>query len=552
MVANNLQSLKSKKLLMATWNCANKDFYQNRDWIQIFNELFGKQVVFSPRENYLRFGKEKMNSLFLKLVKKEQPEYIILSLSYEEFYPETLLNIKKMSPKSKVANFFGDDNWRYEDWSRFYAPFFDYVLISELDNTQYKLDRIDKKKIFFLHGINPEVFKKLIVPKKYDVTFIGSPVRDRADYLKYLITNGINLRIFGEGWSNFPEFKGYYGGFLKSEDYVKVINESKINLNFSKSALPEKGKNDTQFKGRTIEIMGSEAFLLTEDSPGTPKFIDKEIIFRDKEDLLKKIQFFLTHESAGAEITSRLSGKIRKTYVWKEQFKKFFKQAEKDKSSNRVLDITPQKKIISLNAQQLNQSIGHLKNITADYKYIKFNKEPSIESKWRNFFQVYALEKSNKPIGCCDYYATSAALGEYALVMAKKSFKTEAIKDIKELFSISQLLVTRDYFINNLSLFKKLYIGEYDYKLLQDNLAFVSIPLISILRNIKNLAKTSRKAIRMLYLDKLYSLKYQKKIFVNPYTYKLAFSLIKYPLIAETLWSTALDKESREKAKVAQ
>ena len=98
--------------------------------------------------------------------------------------------------------------------------------------------------------------------KIYDVTFIGAPLKDRYDYIKYLLDNGVNIKLFGGSWENYHDLKDIYMGFLTPEEYIKTINQSKINLNFSKTFFPNGDLG--AIKGRPIEVFSCNSFLLNE------------------------------------------------------------------------------------------------------------------------------------------------------------------------------------------------------------------------------------------------------------------------------------------------
>ena len=60
---------------------------------------------------------------------------------------------------------------------------------------------------------------------KYEVTFIGNPYMGRRNIINKLKKDGIKVNCFGYGWNS----------EIKDSQISKVIQTSKINLNFSKS-----------------------------------------------------------------------------------------------------------------------------------------------------------------------------------------------------------------------------------------------------------------------------------------------------------------------------
>jgi len=548
-----LNMIKSKKILLASWACNLQDHYQNRDWVPLFKKLFWTLIVFSPRDYYFRFGKDKMNKKFLEKVKKEQPDYILFGLSYDEFYPETLQSIKKISPQTITINFFGDDNWRYDDWSRYYALLFDYIITSEKDNSDYEKDGL--KNVSFLHGISPDVFKPKLINKKYDLTFIGMPIRDRYDYLKFLHKNRIKIKIFGRGWDKHPDLKDSMGGFLESDEYVNTINQSKINLSFSKTILQGKGKKDKQLKGRIFEVAACKSFLLVEDFPQLRDFFknSQDITFKTKEELLEKVKYYLKNETERNKLSEKLYKQVIKNYTWEAQFRDFFKQISKVKIKKKK-DIEKflmesNKKIATISEKEAILGKEEIKKLLKNSKYIILRKGRVKESGYRNFFQAYSLEKSRKQISCCDYYLNSKNLGNYMLFMTKKAFKNIARDDFYSFLDINQLMIEKEYFIKNLEKFKEIFISR-DINLLNEkNTIFVSIPLVQINRTLVGDKQNIESSFRSLFLDNLYSLAYQKKLLFSLYPYILIFSSVKEPFIIRQISHAMFNKENWEKLK---
>ena len=115
----NILKFKDKKLLFAAWAAENKAYTSYQYFYNPLNKIFKNISLFDPQRNMYKYGREKMNQLFLELVKDEQPDYIFFWLIYDEFYLDTLKNIKKVSPKTKTINFFGDDDTLFDSFTRF-------------------------------------------------------------------------------------------------------------------------------------------------------------------------------------------------------------------------------------------------------------------------------------------------------------------------------------------------------------------------------------------------------------------------------------------------
>jgi len=492
-----------KKIMVATWGCEEKDHYQYLEWIPYFKENFGKVVVFSPRSAYFKEGKREMNKMFLEKLKNEKPDYCVFCLNYDEFYPETLEMVKKVSPETITMNFFGDDDWRYDDWTRHYAPFFDYILVAEKGIEGYEKDGI--KDITFFHGSSTRVFYPIDTEKKYDVSFIGMPISDRGEYLRFLRDNGINIKLFGKGWEGYG-LDDIYGGYLNTDEYLRVLNQSKINLSFSKGALP--GSKGGQLKGRVLECALCKAFLLVEHTErNIGPFADRNINFKDKKELLEKVRYFLKNEKEREGFAKKSYDFVIKNLTWEAMFDKLFNNIKRVKRNLPSSD----KKIVVLSENDFNKGIDYIKEKTEKMDYISLRTENGQHFRAKNRFQAYSLDKSGKDISCCDYYAHSKNIGDYLFFMTKKAYYNIKGIDFHNMVYPDQLMFTKGYFDKNILNMKDI-IERKKIPIINDkNTIFVSIPLVRINKFKGASYDAMKKGCRMLFLDRAYSLLSKKR-----------------------------------------
>ncbi len=529
---NEIPSLKNKKLMLSTWGCGDKDTFHCRDWIPVFNKMFGKLVIFTSRNFYYHYGKEALNKEFLRIIQQERPDYLLFSPGFfGQFEIETLAQIKKFSPQTKTIIEFGDDDWKFEDWSRYYALFFDYIITSKKEISIYKKDKL--KNVFVIHGVNPHFFKPLNLEKKYDVSFIGRPVADRYEYLQFLKENGVNLSLFGIGWQDYPDLKNIYHGVLYDEDYPRVINQSKINLNFSKT-LYKKGKKG-QLKGRSLEVPACNSFMLNEYTSMNIEFINKhkEINFNNKKELLEKINYFLIHEKEREKIAEEFYQHIIKNYSWEFLFQKFFSKIEKDNSLEFHLPKI-NKNIFEISKEDIHLSLSELKEKLKNTDYISFSDTKIRHSSYRNYLQSYSLFITKKQISCCDYFVHSNGLGDYMLSLMKESFHNLDKENFSKIIHPGQLMVTKNFFLDNLSKFREFCLGGAFYLINEKNTAFVSIPLISIPTTPLIDYPLLKKYFHLSFIDNLFSLFSQKKIF-NAYNLNFLISFFQKSFIRKYL-----------------
>ncbi|KKO19777.1 MAG: hypothetical protein DCC43_11005 [Candidatus Brocadia sp.] len=158
------------------------------------------------------------------------------------------------------------------------ATAFDFVFSHDMANIEiYKT--IGCKRVHWLPSatVNTEVHKKLELPKKYDITFIGSKTSRRSTLL-------IALAKY---------FKVYTPNIWNSNELNQVFNESKVVLNIHLSDL-------LNMETRIGEVLGSGSFLLTEELSSNDLFTDGEHLVQwnrgNIEDMINKINYYLVHE----------------------------------------------------------------------------------------------------------------------------------------------------------------------------------------------------------------------------------------------------------------
>jgi len=536
---------KSKKLMLATWACNIKDHYQCIDWIPIFKKIFGKVIVFSLRDNYFRYGKPAMNQLFLEKVQQEKPDYLYFNTRYDEIDFNTITEIKRVSPHTKTIYYSCDDEWRYSDWSRFYSPLFDYIIVDEKGTTEHEKDGL--RNFYFINGVNPERYKPVKAEKKYDVVFIGMPIRDRADYIRFLKKSGVKIKLFGKGWDSYPDLKDIWGGYLPQEDYLKTISQARVNLSFSKGML--KGSERGQIKGRPWETLSCKSFILIEYFKNIASYFKdyRQISFKDKKELLEKINYYLKHEKEREKLTEKFHKIVLEEYSWEVGLKGFFNAIANERKfkPNNFPELN--KYILCLNESDWYLSDNKLTEKVNKFDYISFSKGSHINNPRKDYLQIYSIEKSGLPISCCDYNLAFNSREVYAIFQAKKAFNLLNGKDFHKLLNINQFVVKREYLITNIKKFRKLYAGSETEIVTAKNTTFVSFPLVN-LDKIKPLEYSKMKdAFYMTFRDTLYSFIYNKKRLFSAYPLKIFLSSFSEPFIFQHLFKSIFNKDNWDK-----
>lgn len=127
-----------------------------------------------------------------------------------------------------------------------------------------------------------------------------------------MISNGIKVEIFGNGWPN---------GRVTQSEMIEIFNKSKIVLNFSSSFGHLHLKS---IKGRVFEIPSTGAFLLTEICQELDVFFkigcDLDF-FKDKGELLEKVQLYLSDSDLRNKIAKSGEMTVINNYTIEKQLK---------------------------------------------------------------------------------------------------------------------------------------------------------------------------------------------------------------------------------------
>jgi len=158
----------------------------------------------------------------------------------------------------------------------------------------YKLGA--RRVITLFWSCDPELHRPLGIEKVRDVSFVGTFYYNRWKVLRALkACLRRDIDIFGNFWilrvgRHMPPVYG--------EDYVKVINETKVNLNIHHPVdVVAEAPNM-----RTFEVAGCGGFLLTEYMGILKSLFSKIETYRNMDELCEKLKYYISDEKAREEI----------------------------------------------------------------------------------------------------------------------------------------------------------------------------------------------------------------------------------------------------------
>lgn len=284
-------------------------------------------------------------------LKNNKYDILLFNLISNEL-PVGLLNF--LFKNYKTVNWFGDDQWRFYDFSLKYAPYFKHIITTDkFKINEYKVRGYENVLLSQWAAISL-ISKPEKVDYIYDISFVGSYSLNREFVVEYLKSNGFNVSVFGKGWNK----------TVHIDEMNYIMMKSKINLNLSNSvpnsleylsflirvfkksiilffklkfkpssALFIKllrgikfltyNKTDEQVKARNFEIPSNYGFQISKYAIGIEDYyeVGKEIVvYNSLKELKVLCNYFLNNEIERREI---LNASYKKTvnHTYTERFK---------------------------------------------------------------------------------------------------------------------------------------------------------------------------------------------------------------------------------------
>ena len=271
---------------------------------------------------YTILNKEKINLIFFIFVSGDAiiDPYFIQNIARNRF----------------IAMVFWDIEQFFEQIDRYYAQLADLVILPANYEYIYKLNTLGINAIcpFSLFD-NTKYKQKENTKQTIDVSFIGEVTKgSRKEYIQYLIDNGIKIETYGVGTKN---------GKISFNKVIDIFNSSKINLSFTGTYdnsvytyCSNINNRIQQNKGKPIEIALCGGFVLTEYVNGIEKVFPEQSIdtFKTKEELLKKIIFYLENNNLRESMKIKSYKYAAKNYDSIVAFEKIFEKINEIKPKN--------------------------------------------------------------------------------------------------------------------------------------------------------------------------------------------------------------------------
>ena len=292
-------------------------------------KIFSRVILYDYLQRMTEIGVKAVNEEITAMVAKERPGYVLWTSWRHDILEPTLEAIKQQG--STVIGWFFDDEWRFDDYSRWWVPYLDYCVTNALEAVpRYK--ELGARVIYTIPNTGLAFSRDWSkIEENYDVSFVGGiDVADREAYLNVLRRRNIPVHIVGTK----------SGGYVSFEDMIRIFQTSKINLNFSKDISR---RMNLQIKGRVFQVCMAGGFMLTEYAPGLENYfeIGREIVcFHDTAEMIDKINYYLERDEERLAIARAGWQRATNEHSSSHMVAKVFREIEEDLTS-REMDISP-------------------------------------------------------------------------------------------------------------------------------------------------------------------------------------------------------------------
>jgi spore maturation protein CgeB len=300
--------------------------YEYVNFYETLRHMDGVDVrLFDFMASHQAGGPERVWADATRIIDEWHPE-LLFTVLFEDQFPMELLAELRDRRDILTFNWFCDDHWRFDNFTRIYAPLFN-ACSTTSGKAIAKYAEIGYQNVVKTQwGCNHFLYRPTGQPERFDVTFVGQPHGKRRQTVKQLSDRGIDVQTWGYGWE---------AGRLETDAMIGVFSESRINLNFSNASM--RGSKwipwrrlmpySDQVKGRNFEIPGCGGFQLSGDSEDLTDYFEpgrEIVIFGSIDELCDAIQRYLRDSAEREAIAGAGYKRTIAEHTFERRFREIF------------------------------------------------------------------------------------------------------------------------------------------------------------------------------------------------------------------------------------
>jgi spore maturation protein CgeB len=275
-----------------------------------------------------RSGRADMNHRLVERAATLKPDLAFFVLFKDEISPDTIRRVAEQG-KTQTVNWFCDDQWRFEPFSRHYAAALDWVITTDRE-APAKYAKLGVNRVLLLQwACNHFAFRPREHAKDLDAVFVGQPHSDRRAVLEHLTAHGIAAQAYGYGWP---------AGRVTHEQMLDLFGRAKVVLNLSNASRPHLlnvraflgallRPRRSQIKGRNFEVPGCRATMVTDYVPGLEHYfkLDQEVVcFRSRAELTERCRELIANPGLREEIAQAGYRRVLAEHTYVHRFNELF------------------------------------------------------------------------------------------------------------------------------------------------------------------------------------------------------------------------------------
>lgn len=267
---------------------------------------------------------EMLSQLILESL-DERPIDILIALAQAPLTPRLLTELRARG--IVTAMWFVEDGRRFPTWKEI-SRHYDYMFVIQKEPFISQVRDAGAGSVMYLPlGVDADIHAPGILTQDErnrfgsDVSFVGAGYNNRRQMFASLAN--FDFKIWGNEWPGMKPFDRLVqerGRRISPEEYVKIFNASKVNLNLHSSSERDGVEPLGDFVNpRTFELAGCGAFQLVDKRVNLPELFeyDTEVAtFETRQEMVEKIDYYLAHPEQREAIAQRARERALKDHTY--------------------------------------------------------------------------------------------------------------------------------------------------------------------------------------------------------------------------------------------